>query len=269
MRAWKAGNVGDRQRAGCGRRRRQGRLRVGARPHPLLPRRGAADPERADVPLPVRRRAPVRARQHRRPRRQAGQRERRLRHPDRQPGDGAPSSPTRSTRSRPTRATGSPSRSCRCRRCRRSCDGAIEPRHVDLRPFILTGATSYVTAGGLTRVALPKGSLVVNSSQGGGSKDTWIVDLPADGGTLTWRCCRGSPTGLYWGARYVERAEDTARIVRAVHRADRRSPDRPVAVSWEPLVAIARESVAVRRRARRARRHRVPRRRPRATPAAW
>ena len=53
---------------------------------------------------------------------------------------------------------------------------AIEPRHVDLRPFVLTGATSYVTPGGLTRVALPKGSLVVNSSQGGGSKDTWIID---------------------------------------------------------------------------------------------
>ena len=56
------------------------------------------------------------------------------------------------------------------------CDGRIEPRHVDLRPFILSGATSYVTAGGLTRVALRRGSLVVNSSQGGGSKDTWIVD---------------------------------------------------------------------------------------------
>jgi uncharacterized circularly permuted ATP-grasp superfamily protein len=59
------------------------------------------------------------------------------------------------------------------------CGDAVEPRHVDLRPFILTGATSYVTAGGLTRVALPKGSLVVNSSQGGGSKDTWIVDPDA------------------------------------------------------------------------------------------
>jgi uncharacterized circularly permuted ATP-grasp superfamily protein len=53
---------------------------------------------------------------------------------------------------------------------------AIEPRHVDLRPFVLTGATSYVTPGGLTRVALPKDSLIVNSSQGGGSKDTWVVD---------------------------------------------------------------------------------------------
>ncbi len=56
------------------------------------------------------------------------------------------------------------------------CDGRLEPRHVDLRPFILSGATQYVTAGGLTRVALRRGSLVVNSSQGGGSKDTWIVD---------------------------------------------------------------------------------------------
>jgi uncharacterized circularly permuted ATP-grasp superfamily protein len=56
------------------------------------------------------------------------------------------------------------------------CDGKIEPRHVDLRPFILSGETRHVTRGGLTRVALTKGSLVVNSSQGGGSKDTWIVD---------------------------------------------------------------------------------------------
>ena len=63
------------------------------------------------------------------------------------------------------------------------CEDGVEPRHVDLRPFILTGATSYVTAGGLTRVALPKDSLIVNSSQGGGSKDTWIVDLGAGWGT--------------------------------------------------------------------------------------
>ncbi len=55
-------------------------------------------------------------------------------------------------------------------------DGSLRPRHLDLRPFILSGSTSYVTEGGLTRVALREGSLVVNSSQGGGSKDTWIVD---------------------------------------------------------------------------------------------
>lgn len=51
-----------------------------------------------------------------------------------------------------------------------------EPRHLDLRPFILSGASQYVTMGGLTRVAMRKGSIVVNSSQGGGSKDTWVVD---------------------------------------------------------------------------------------------
>jgi len=54
-------------------------------------------------------------------------------------------------------------------------DDGLAPRHVDLRPFILHGANHYVTAGGLTRVALREGSLVVNSSQGGGSKDTWII----------------------------------------------------------------------------------------------
>jgi len=52
-----------------------------------------------------------------------------------------------------------------------------EPRHLDLRPFILSGKETYVTTGGLTRVALRKGSTVVNSSQGGGSKDTWIIDV--------------------------------------------------------------------------------------------
>ena len=52
----------------------------------------------------------------------------------------------------------------------------LEPRHVDLRPFIIQSKKTYVTTGGLTRVAMRKGSLVVNSSQGGGSKDTWIVD---------------------------------------------------------------------------------------------
>jgi uncharacterized circularly permuted ATP-grasp superfamily protein len=55
-------------------------------------------------------------------------------------------------------------------------DGRVVPRHLDLRPFILSGERPYVTQGGLTRVALTEGSLVVNSSQGGGSKDTWIVD---------------------------------------------------------------------------------------------
>jgi uncharacterized circularly permuted ATP-grasp superfamily protein len=52
---------------------------------------------------------------------------------------------------------------------------AIEGCHVDLRPYILYGKETYVHPGGLTRVALKRGSLVVNSSQGGGSKDTWVL----------------------------------------------------------------------------------------------
>jgi len=51
----------------------------------------------------------------------------------------------------------------------------LEPRHVDLRPYILYGDKVNIVPGGLTRVALEKGSLVVNSSQGGGSKDTWVL----------------------------------------------------------------------------------------------
>jgi uncharacterized circularly permuted ATP-grasp superfamily protein len=55
---------------------------------------------------------------------------------------------------------------------------SIAPRHLDMRPFVLQSRGTYVTTGGLTRVAMREGSLVVNSSQGGGSKDTWIVGEP-------------------------------------------------------------------------------------------
>jgi uncharacterized circularly permuted ATP-grasp superfamily protein len=51
----------------------------------------------------------------------------------------------------------------------------LEGRHVDLRPYVLYGRDIYVLPGGMTRVALRKGSLVVNSSQGGGNKDTWVL----------------------------------------------------------------------------------------------
>ena len=61
--------------------------------------------------------------------------------------------------------------------CPTSFDSGIEPRHVDLRPFVLSGADGVtVIPGGLTRVAMRAGSLVVNSSQGGGTKDTWVID---------------------------------------------------------------------------------------------
>jgi uncharacterized circularly permuted ATP-grasp superfamily protein len=60
--------------------------------------------------------------------------------------------------------------------CPTFVDGRLEPRHVDLRPYVLTGENTMVVPGGLTRVALRQGSLVVNSSQGGGTKDTWVLE---------------------------------------------------------------------------------------------
>ncbi|MGD8607453.1 MAG: circularly permuted type 2 ATP-grasp protein, partial [Myxococcales bacterium] len=57
-------------------------------------------------------------------------------------------------------------------------DGEAAPRRVDLRPFVLSGKGTWVLPGGLTRVALKAGSYVVNSSQGGGSKDTWVLEGP-------------------------------------------------------------------------------------------
>jgi uncharacterized circularly permuted ATP-grasp superfamily protein len=60
--------------------------------------------------------------------------------------------------------------------CPTFVDKGIAPRHVDLRPFVLSGKEVRLVPGGLTRVALREGSLVVNSSQGGGTKDTWVVD---------------------------------------------------------------------------------------------
>jgi len=56
------------------------------------------------------------------------------------------------------------------------CPAGLRPRHVDLRPFAVTGKDTWVLPGGLTRVALREGTIVVNSSQGGGSKDTWVLE---------------------------------------------------------------------------------------------
>ena len=61
--------------------------------------------------------------------------------------------------------------------CPTCVDAGVAPRHVDLRPFVLSGrGRTRIVPGGLTRVALKEGSLVVNSSQGGGTKDTWVLD---------------------------------------------------------------------------------------------
>ena len=59
--------------------------------------------------------------------------------------------------------------------CPTFCESGLAPRHVDLRPYVLSGKTVNLVPGGLTRVALREGSLVVNSSQGGGTKDTWVL----------------------------------------------------------------------------------------------
>jgi uncharacterized circularly permuted ATP-grasp superfamily protein len=60
--------------------------------------------------------------------------------------------------------------------CPTFVESGIAPRHIDLRPFVLSGKNITMVRGGLTRVALREGSLVVNSSQGGGTKDTWVLE---------------------------------------------------------------------------------------------
>ena len=60
--------------------------------------------------------------------------------------------------------------------CPTFVESGIAPRHIDLRPFVLSGKEVQMVPGGLTRVALKEGSLVVNSSQGGGTKDTWVLE---------------------------------------------------------------------------------------------
>ncbi len=60
--------------------------------------------------------------------------------------------------------------------CPTFADQGLAPRHIDLRPFVLSGRDVTIVPGGLTRVALREGSLVVNSSQGGGTKDTWVLE---------------------------------------------------------------------------------------------
>ena len=60
--------------------------------------------------------------------------------------------------------------------CPTYVEAGVAPRHIDLRPYVLSGQEITMVPGGLTRVALKEGSLVVNSSQGGGTKDTWVLE---------------------------------------------------------------------------------------------
>lgn len=107
-------------------------------------------------------------------------------------------------------------------------DGRLEPRHVDLRPFVVGGEYIDVLPGGLTRVALREGSLIVNSSQGGGSKDTWIERTDGPEPELSRPLDRsGRHTSdvvlarvaepLFWTGRYIERIEGTARLLAEAH----------------------------------------------------
>ena len=116
------------------------------------------------------------ARAHRRAGGEGSARLGRLRHAGRaglDQGAAARSSGRRSSRGRTTTSS---SRRWRSPPARPSSTAGIAPRHVDLRPYVLVGDQIRITPGGLTRVALKEGSLVVNSSQGGGTKDTWVLE---------------------------------------------------------------------------------------------
>ena len=103
--------------------------------------------------------------------------------------------------------------------CPTMVGAGVAPRHIDLRPYVLSGKTVQIVPGGLTRVALREGSLVVNSSQGGGTKDTWVVAETGSPGAIAVdpMLCR-TANELYWMARHIERAENTARLLDVTYR---------------------------------------------------
>ena len=183
----------------------------------------------------------VRDRPHRGAGRQAGQRERRLRPADRRPGDAQRARRAhRADRGRPAEL-GRPADPVAVAPCRR-CATARSSRATSTCARSSSAAlASYVTAGGLTRVALRKGSLVVNSSQGGGSKDTWIVETPDAGriASAVVMLLSRVADNLFWGARYLERARGHRADRAHLHRARRRPARRACTSSWEPLLAIA------------------------------
>ena len=178
MRAYRAGHGRDRQRGRHRRRRRQGDLPLRAGDDPLLPRRGADPRQRPDLPAaptpssastcstgstsssssrPASRAARASSSARGRPTRRLA----------------APAAADR----RAARALDRPGARAALHRARPRCPtGALAPRHVDLRPFAVFGDDIHIVPGGLTRVALREGSMIVNSSQGGGSKDTWVLE---------------------------------------------------------------------------------------------
>ena len=163
------------QRAGHRHRRRQGRVRLRAADHQVLSGRRCDHSQRADVRVLGRHAAAARAGESRQAGREAGERIGRLRPDDRPAGErrGARQRVRDQIRANPRNFIAQPMLSLS--RVPVLTDDGLEGRHVDLRPFIVYGRDVFVLPGGLTRVALKKGSLVVNSSQGGGSKDTWVL----------------------------------------------------------------------------------------------
>ena len=163
------------ERAGHGHRRRQGGLCLRARHRGVL-HRGEADPEeRADLPLLHRRGTRPCAGAPGGAGGEGGARLRRLRHADR-PAQHAPAAGGFAERIRANPGNYIAQPTLALSTCPAFAGSGIGPRHVDLRPFVLVGDRVRVVPGGLTRVALKKGSLVVNSSQGGGTKDTWVLE---------------------------------------------------------------------------------------------
>ncbi len=109
-------------------------------------------------------------------------------------------------------------------------DSSFHGRHVDLRPFVIAGNRVEVLPGGLTRVALKEGSLIVNSSQGGGSKDTWVTATGPNQRTVTSTSqpsllgdaqqdllLTSTGEGLYWIGRYLERVKNTAHLLNVIY----------------------------------------------------
>ncbi len=128
-------------------------------------------------------------------------------------------------------------------------DGRLEPRHIDLRPFVVGGEYIDVLPGGLTRVALRKGSLVVNSSQGGGSKDTWVlrddegrvgISRPLDqaGRTSDDVILARVAEPLYWTGRYLERMDGTARMLAEAHHGVLSGLPVEAGLRWSELLEV-------------------------------
>jgi uncharacterized circularly permuted ATP-grasp superfamily protein len=109
-------------------------------------------------------------------------------------------------------------------------DGSLAPRHVDLRPFAVFGETIRIVPGGLTRVALTEGSMIVNSSRGGGSKDTWVLeeDLsaggPRDGDTALHDIVPTTMPGLRYGGDWQGQQQQQQQLRGGIGRRDERDP---------------------------------------------